>query len=136
MPWIALRDQSFDVLESHIYSQSLSNSQFYNGGEKTAAELISLHKGWADQVKKPFYLAEFGATCWGDSVDQTSTDLATETSNFNAALAAVLTNNIQLSSVWNYDGNLVGASAWQRWKLNDPSRRYQLDAIAAANANF
>lgn len=136
MPWIALRDQSFDVIESHIYPQTLGNSQFYNGGEKTAAELIALHKGWADQVKKPFYLAEFGATYWGDSVDQTSVDLASETSNFNAALAAVLENDVQLSSVWNYDGALAGASAWQRWKLNDTSRRYQLDAIAAANANF
>lgn len=133
MPWMTYREQAFPAHNMHIYPQSLSNSQVFSGAEKTQADLIALCRGWADAANKPFLLAEWGATYWGDPVDQTSTNLATETANFNAALAAVQANCL-VSAIWNYGGDLVGASNWMKWKLSDPARTYQLAAVAAANA--
>lgn len=133
LPWMAYRDKAFPCLTGHIYPQSLSNSQFFNGGEKTQAEIIALARGWADQLNKPFLLEEWGATYHGDPVDQISTDLASETANFNAGLAAAQAD-AKLSAIWNYGGDLAGGSAWMRWKLSDPARTYQLEAVAAANA--
>jgi len=134
LPWVEFREKAFPVLTNHIYPQGLSNTKFFTGAEKTQAELIALSKGWSDAAGKPFYLGEWGATYHGDSVDEISTDLSTETANFNAALAAVVANDVKVSTLWNYGGNFAGGSAWMKWKLKDPSRTYQLTAIAAANA--
>lgn len=136
LSWVVYRDQCFDTVCNHIYPKSLSNSLFFNGAEKTQAELIALTKGWADAANKPFFLEEWGATYHGDPVDETSTDITTETANFNSALQAIITNNIQLSSAWNYGGNFSGSSAWMKWKMSDPAKAYQLIAIANANANM
>jgi Cellulase (glycosyl hydrolase family 5) len=133
--WFAYRDQAFPVLSTHLYPQNLSNGRFFSGAEKTAGELITLHKGWADAANKPFFLGEFGASYLvAGSPDEISTDTASETTNFNEALAAVVSSGVKLSAVWNYGGNLAGSDAWQLWKLADPARVYQLTAIAAANA--
>lgn len=136
IPWIAYRDKAFNTLTQHIYPMNPSDGRFFSGGEKTCAELITLSKGWADQVGKPLCLGEFGATYWGDPVDENSTDLATEQANFTAALGAVVSSGIGLSAVWNYGGDLAGASPWMRWKLSDSARTYQLTAIAAQNAAY
>lgn len=134
MPWVKYRDFNFDTVCCHAYPQSLVNGTFFNGSEKTNSELIALHKGWADAANRPFFLEEFGATYHGDPVDQISTDLTTETDNFNAALSAISANNIQLASAWNYGGNFAGGSAWMKWKMSDPAKQYQLVALATANA--
>lgn len=134
--WCEFRDKAFPVLSNHIYPQILTGGKFFNGAEKTQAELIALSKGWADAANKPLFLGEFGATYHGDPVDETSTDLATETANFTSALNAVMASDVQVSAIWNYGGDFAGGSAWMKWKLKDASRTYQLDAIAAANANL
>jgi hypothetical protein len=134
LPWPIYRDNKFNTLTMHIYPQSLSDSRFFNGGELTASQLIAQCKTWADANNKPFWLAEWGATYHGDPVDQTSVDLTTETNNFNAVLGTIQSSNIQMSSAWNYGGNLAGSSAWMKWQLTDASRIYQLNAIATANA--
>lgn len=133
MSWLAFREQNFPAINMHIYPQSLANSRFFNGGEKTQAELIALCRAWADGAGKPFFLGEWGATRWGDPVDETSVDLASEQANFNAALAAVQAN-AKVSAVWNYGGDLAGGSHWMKWRLDDPNRTYQLTAVAVANA--
>lgn len=134
LPWIHYRDKAFNCIVQHIYPMNMADSRFFNGGEKTQGELITLSKGWADQVGKPFFLGEWGATYWGDAVDESSTNLATEQANFNSALAAVVSSQTPLSAVWNYGGDLAGASPWMRWKLTAPERIYQLESIAAASA--
>jgi len=134
MPWVTYRDFMFNTVCSHIYPQSLVNGTFYNGAEKTHGEIIGLYKGWADAAGRPFFLEEFGSTYHGDPVDPTSTDLATETANFTAALTAISANNIPLAAAWNYGGNLAGGAGWMKWKMSDPSRQYQLVALATANA--
>jgi hypothetical protein len=134
LPWVAFRDKAFNCVVQHIYPMNPADSRFFNGGEKTQAELITLSKGWADQVNRPLFLGEWGATYWGDPVDETSTNLATEQANFNSALAAIVSSAVPLSAVWNYGGDLAGASPWMRWKLTAPERLYQLQAIATASA--
>jgi hypothetical protein len=133
MPWLVYREQAFPATNMHIYPQSLSNSRVFSGAEKTQAELIALCRGWSDAAGKPFLLTEWGATYWGDPVDEASTSLAAETANFSAALAAVQANCL-VSAIWNYGGDLAGGSNWMKWRLSDAARTYQLTAVAAANA--
>lgn len=141
-PWIAHREKAFNCLEQHIYPRSLADSRFFSGSEKTAGEIIALSKGWADQVGKPFYLGEFGATQHknsGENVDELSTNLATEQSAFNEILnTGIVGGGVKLSSVWNWAGDVTSpvntVSDWMRWKLTDATRTYQLTAIAAASA--
>lgn len=135
IPWIAYRDKEYPSICMHIYPQSLANSRFFNGAEKTGPEIIALCRGWADQVGKPFMLSEWGATKWGDPADETSVDDASELANFNAELAAAVAS-ANVSAVWNYAGDLAGGSAWMLWALNDPRRTYQLTAIAAQNEAY
>lgn len=140
MSWLAFRDQNFPTINMHIYPQSTSNSTFFSGAEKTQSELIVLSRQWADAVGKPFFLGEFGATRWKNTtegVDQVSTDLASETTAFNAALSTV-SANVDVSAVWNYRGDIASVvdtvPNWMRWDLTASQRQYQLTAIAAANA--
>lgn len=134
IPWLAYREKAFNTITQHIYPMSLGDSRFFGGGEKTNGELIALSKGWSDQAGKPFFLGEWGATYWGDAVDESSTNLTTETANFNSALNAIVSASIRMSAAWNYGGDLSGAAPWMRWKLSAPERVYQMTAIAAANA--
>ncbi len=132
-PWTDYRDKAFDAHTSHVYPLSLSNSQFFNADEKTGAEMIGLYKGWSDAVGKPFFLGEFGSSYVVGPPDETSTNAGNEATNFDSLLAAVVSNNIQLSAAWNFGGSLTG-QVWAQWVMNDPTRLYQLDAIATANA--
>jgi hypothetical protein len=136
LSWVNYRAQAFDVIVNHIYPHLTSNGLFFSDGGKTQAQLIALTKGWADSAGKPMFLEEFGATYHGDPVDQTSVDLATETANFQAALTAIKANSVPLSCAWNYGGNFGGASAWQKWKMSDPAKTYQLTMLANANATL
>lgn len=135
-PWIIFRDNTFDLTCGHIYPQSDSDSQFFNGSERTHGELIALHKQWSDAHNKAFFLEEFGATYHGDEVDKDSSDLSSETSNFNQTISAIVNNNIKLAAAWNYGGNLEGASPWMRWKMSDQARIYQLETIAGLNRHL
>lgn len=149
LPWVAFRDKHYDVITSHIYPQvssetwtnDIAQRRYFLDERKTGAELIALHKGWADSVNKPYFQEEFGATYHGDPVDNTSVDLATETANFNALLGAIIDNDIKMASAWNYNGDITtprpdGLPDWTRWELKAPSRVYQLEALATANASM
>lgn len=131
-PYPVYRDKPFNTVCSHIYPQSSANTRFFVDGQKTAAELIQLHKQWADAAGKPLFLGEFGS-CYLDPADESSTDTATEAANFLSIMTAIATNGVQMASAWNYAGDLSGAYSWMKWKLSDPSRIYQLEAIALAN---
>lgn len=135
LPYIAYRDKHFNAISAHIYPQSAANSRFFLDGQKTQAEMIQLCKQWADASNKPLYIGEWGA-CYLDPAEESSVDVSTETANFNSALAAITSNNIKMSAVWNYDGDLNGAYSWMKWKLTDPTRLYQLTAIATANSSM
>jgi endo-1,4-beta-mannosidase len=134
VPAINYINRHYDAIASHTYPKSAANGLYFSGSDLTAAQLIAQIKSWADAAGKPMILEEFGATYHGDSVDEISTNATNEAENFSAIISAIQANNIPLAAAWNMEGNLSGGSAWLRWKLNDPARFYQLDAIAAANA--
>lgn len=131
--WPTFRDKEFGTLTQHIYPQSLTNLIFFSGAEKTAGELVALSKSVADTANVPFFLEEWGATCYGDPSDESSINIASERANFQNILDSIITNDIKLSAVWNYAGDLSNALKWAKWSLTDSRRSYQLDAISAAN---
>lgn len=131
--FFSYEEQAFTAMCNHIYPQSLSDLVWFNSAEKTAAELIAYYKAWSNSAGKPFYLGEWGATYHGSGSDPISVDQATEEATFSAVLASIVANDVQLSSCWNYGGDLAGANEWEWWKLTDPARLYQLTAIADAN---
>lgn len=132
IPWMCYRDKPFPIMNMHIYPQSLTDHRFFGDSEKTLPQLIQLSREWSDQVGKPFFLGEFGATYHGPG-DTVSTDQASEEATFYAGLAAAQ-SYAKLSAVWNYAGNLSGPAEWMYFKMTDPARLYQLEAMAAANA--
>lgn len=133
-PAICYINRNYDAVTSHTYPKSTVDGLHFSGSDMTAAQIIAQIKTWADAAGKPMILEEFGATYSGDAVDEVSTDAASEAANFNAIIAAIQSNNVQLSACWNMEGNLSGAAAWMKWKLNSPSRLYQLESIESANA--
>jgi hypothetical protein len=135
IPWAVYRDKEHDAITTHSYPQSISNGNFFSGDEKTLPELIALFKGWADAHNAAFFQEEFGATWHGDTVDQISRSEAQEIANFNSAVDAIVANDVRLSAVWNYGGNIVNpTSDWATWEMKAPARVYQLDRIQAVNA--
>lgn len=131
--WEQYKDQSFDILSSHIYPQTLADAAFFVGDQKTAAQLVSIHKTWANNVDKPFFLGEFGASyLYPDAI---STNLPTETTNFNEILNSVVASGVMMSCVWTYDGSAGNkeANPWMKYNIVDTDRQYQLSAISALN---
>lgn len=136
-PWIAYRDREYPVVCQHVYPGAADSvGTFFNGGKLTYAQHIAHAKASADAVGKPLVLEEWGSTRYGSAVDPGTTTEGQEQSNFANGLAAIQSAQIPISCLWNWDGEIAGAAEWQRWKLTDTTRLYQLQAIAAANANL
>jgi hypothetical protein len=134
-PWIAYRDREYPVVCQHVYPGAGDSVGTFFGDQKlTYAQHITYAKTCADAVNKPLILEEWGSTRYGSSVDPGTTTALQEQTNFNNGLAAIQAANIGVACLWNWDGELAGAAEWQRWKLTDSTRVYQLQAIAAVNA--
>lgn len=134
MAWPAWRDSFCDALSAHIYPQRTDDVVFFNdaGNNLTQAQLVAQHKTWAERAGMPFALEEWGAAVGDPLVDAVSVDDATSRQAFADCLNAIVSNDVRLSLLWNYGGKM-GGLPWQGFKLTDPSRTYQLEAIAAAN---
>jgi len=79
----------------------------------------------ANELKRPFFLGEFGSPKTLGTV--------IEAQKFQEILSAVIDNKVQLSALWVYDFSSQDAD-WNITQTN--SRKYQLDAIINANAQF
>lgn len=136
LPWLVYREQAFDGLCHHVYPLAalVGDGQFFSDGDRTYRQHIQYAREWADIAGKPLILEEWGATQYGSNVDPVSTDLASETANFNEALQAIQDFDVPISCVWNWGGNVDVGIEWQVWDLTHPSRTYQIDAIQALNA--
>lgn len=137
IPWLAYRESAFDGICNHVYplAAKTGDGQFFADGDRTYRQHIQYCAEWCAQVGKPMILEEFGATYRGSGVDPVSTNLATESANFNEALTAIVDFDVPLACVWNWGGtNITTGIEWQLWDVTDPSRTYQLDAIQAVNA--
>lgn len=149
-PWVAYRAKDFPVITQHIYPGCGTNSnpsQWYRDQQRDEGQHITDSAGWAAAAGKPFLLEEFGATCYGDVVDNTTFgDTATELANWNRMVTAVRTCKPSLTMAWNYGGasNLPSRSApvgsggcydWMRWTLTDPARAYMLADLQQLNSD-
>lgn len=135
-PWIAYRDREYPVVCQHVYPGAAKpGPAFFIDGKLTYEQYIAMSKAAADALNKPLVLEEFGSTRYGSIVDSDTTTLMQEQANFTAAISQIQASQIPLAIAWNWDGQLTGTpQEWQLWKLTDPSRVYQLNAIAVANA--
>ena len=148
-PWPTYRDRAFDTIGGHIYMRSAltGDGQFWSDGDcPSYARMIQYFKEWADAARKPFFLAEFGASS-RSSVDSVS-NTSTEYSNFAAAVQAIIDNNIPAAAAWNWGGTLndgtlptdpaspySGAGPeWGAWDLSHPSNSAKLALLTATNA--
>ncbi len=76
------------------------------------------------ELKRPLFLGEFGSSKeLGDG----------EAAKFQEFLTAIIDNKVQLSALWVYDFTFQDAD-WNITQTN--GRKYQLDAIIKANAQF
>lgn len=128
----------FDVVCSHTYGKATGDGLYFSGNDLTNTQFVNQLASWSATAGKPLFMEEFGASRYAALDSVVSPNEAAERANFEQLLAAILSNNIQLSAVWNLVGNISAPPEldWQRWSLVDPSRSYQLDAIAATNAAF
>lgn len=128
----AYRDEYLDVHNINMFPKNTSDGTSYSGNEQTGGGLITYNKGFADAVNKPFMVGSWGAA-YLQSADGISTDLTTETNNFNDILNSLVANNVQVSSLWVYDGSGAKASSWMEFNQTEPARVYQINAISALN---
>jgi len=135
-PFVEYTNGPYDVICSHTYGKSSSDGENFADSDLTNTTFINQIKTWADGAGKPLFMEEFGASSYSSLDSAFSTSPTVERQNFEELLAAIQANGIQLSAVWNLVGDLSSGLDWQRWNLMDPLRRYQLDAIAAANASY
>lgn len=135
LAWPVWRDSFCDAMGAHIYPQLTNDAVFFAGGNNmTQGQLVAQHKAWCDRAGMPFSLEEWGAATGDPLVDQVSVDDATSRAAFFDCLNSIVNNDVRLSLLWNYGGKIApDAIPWQGFKLTDPTRIYQLEAIAAAN---
>ncbi len=137
VPYMNWANQDVDVLSMHFYPVlgKVGDSIYFGDGDRTVQQHFDDVRAWADQSRKPLAMLEFGASYLEiDGVDGVSVDVATEQANF-ATLLTLMRERADISAVWNYGGNM-GSSGWMQWDVTVPARRYQLDAIAAANRDL
>lgn len=129
-------NDAFDTISSHTYGRVVGDGEYFAGNDMNNSAFVAQMKAWADACGKPLFMEEFGASYVAFADSSRSPDYATEQQNFAELLNAIVSNNVQLAAVWNLAGNLSAPESldWQRWSLLAPTRRYQLDAIAAANS--
>lgn len=153
-PWVAHREQAYDVIETHTYplAADTTKGQFYGDGVKTYRQHIQLHKQWADAAGKPLLLAEFGVCESGSPVDTVSCPTGKPADGspvvaralWSEVMTAVEDFDVPIALGWNVDGvalppvvngsGFPTAPEWQLWSMTDPSRTYMLDSIQALNA--
>ncbi len=116
---------SLGTLTLHPYPQH-ENTFFSDFTPKaTLSQIIQESMRLSKELKRPLFLGEFG------SPKTLGTTL--EAAKFQELLTAIIDNKVQLSALWVYDFTYQDAD-WNITPTN--SRKYQLDAIIKANAQF
>ena len=112
------------TLTLHVYPDQ-ENKYFSDYSPKaTLSQIVKQAMVASKELKRAFYLGEFGSP---------KTLGATEVTKFQEILKAIVDNKVQLSSLWVYDFTSQDAD-WNITQTN--SRKYQLDAVINANAQF
>ena len=116
---------SMDGLSAHYYYFSL-NDQHHDVGymEYGPAEQMSFMMEISKRVKKPLFVGEFGP----GTKDKT---LEEERRQFEFLLNLMVTNEVPMSALWNFDFKHVDQGKWN--VTEDNHRAYMLDALQEAN---
>jgi hypothetical protein len=119
-----LRDNPdpYDSISIHIYHDPKA---IYAGGAATVGQLIDFSKVFADQGRKPLFLAEFG-------VDQ-KLGPKKEREFFEEFITAIETSRVPLSAFWVFDNPKMDGYMNVRF---DNDRAYMLHLISAANTRI
>ena len=128
----------FNAISTHIYQQAYEPYWYFNDARShkfTPASLIGLHKSLADADNRVLFLGEFGAIPGSFGENGTSGTDGTEAGgkiHFQAMLDAIISNRVQLSSVWNY--GFAGNSDVKLGNIGPGTNRaYMLEAIPRVN---
>ena len=114
---------SFGSLTLHVYPEF--EFKYFSDVNASYFRMIQEAMRSAKELKRPLFIGEFG------SPKTLGTEM--EAQKFNEALKALIDNKVQLSALWVYDFSYQDAD-WNITQTN--SRKYQLDAIINANAQF
>lgn len=148
LPWPVYRDRAFDCIVSHIYpvSGKPGDGQYWSDVDcPSFARMIQYHKEWSDAARKPFFLEEFNAGYWSAG-DFVNTNAAEANASFASAVQAVVDNDIQLSAVWNWGGQLPSGELplgpghgntgpeWGVWDMSHSHHAAKLELVRATNA--
>lgn len=116
---------SLGALTLHLYPHQ-ENLYFSDFTPKaTLTQIIQESMRSSKELKRPLFLGEFGSP---KTLGPTS-----EAIKFQELLTAIIDNKVQLSALWVFDFSYQDAD----WNITqDNSRKYQLDAIIAANSQF
>ncbi|MFZ4725565.1 MAG: cellulase family glycosylhydrolase [Paludibacter sp.] len=121
----AQNPKSLGTLTLHIYPEN-ENAYFSDFNPKaTLSQIIQESMLSSKELKRPFFLGEFGSP---KTVDSTK-----EAAKFKELLTAIIENKVQLSALWVFDYSPHDAT-WNTTPTN--SRKYQLEAIIEANSKF
>lgn len=135
LPWLIYYEREFPAVSMHVYPQKTNDGLFFAGGnDLNYVQLLTQLKTWCDAHNRLFGLTEFGATQYGPhATGATPTDAAVREA-FNSAVDWVVFSGQPIALAWNYGGDINAATEWMTWDMSDPSRRWMLEKISAANS--
>ncbi|MBL7965828.1 MAG: cellulase family glycosylhydrolase [Prolixibacteraceae bacterium] len=99
--------------------------RFFSDFKASFSQIIQEAMRSSKELKRPLFIGEFGAS------KMLGTE--TETQKFYQSLNAIIDNKVQLAALWVFDFSYQDAD-WNVTPTN--SRKYQLDEIIKANAQF
>jgi len=114
---------SLGTLTIHTYPDQ--EFKYFSDSMDSLSQIIKEAMRSSNELKRPLFIGEFGSSkTLGPTL---------EAQKFQELLTAIIDNKVQLSSIWVYDFSPQDAD-WNITPTN--SRKYQLDAIINANAQF
>lgn len=115
--------QSIGTLTIHTYPDQ--EFKYFSDSRDSLSQIIKEAMRSAKELKRPLFIGEFGSPkTLGETL---------EAQKFNELLKGIISNKVQLSALWVYDFSPQDAD----WNITETNgRKYQLDAIIKANADF
>ncbi len=116
---------AMDALSSHFYYFSLEDTQHDVGYMEYGPEQqLPLMMEISRRANKPLFIGEFGPQAKDKTLEE-------ERRQFELLLNLMVTNQVPLSALWNYDFEHVDQTRWNITEANH--RAYMLDALQQAN---
>jgi len=117
------QNASLGTLTLHPYPYQ--EGKYFTGINASLTRIIEESVRSSKELKHPLFIGEFGSP--------KTLGATIEAQKFQELMSAIIANKVQLSAVWVYDFTSQDAD-WNITQTN--SRKYQLDAVINANAQF